>query len=477
MKIILIILIASLTICIPLQIHAALISEDQAVAVAENWIDFIIEKKGDWGGFKAAKTTEILEFKRADRLLGYFCTVSPKGFIVISLLQELTPVKAYSATCNLDPFTDVGMTDLLKSCMERLLNQIEDQVGPLETANQDDITNLLGTSNYRAWMEIEQGLDMDYQEGDTLLSSNWHQGEPYNLFCPPPPTGDDCTDPRCLVGCVATAGAQLMRYWYWPPYGTSGSWADPYDWPNMPDIVTISSPQAQIDAVAELCHEVGVGVGMDYCGGEGCQSSAYTYGMEYVYETWYRYSTACMRVNRYMFSQVGWFSTIQNEHNLNRPIQYRVVGHSIVCDGWREIGSTPIRQYHMNYGWANNATTWYTLDSLIYGNLTEEYMLINIYPIEAMGNGFSGTYSTSTFPYRYFDRDALGSYATFESGQFLQFLPGITITCAPGSNNSVRFMGSPVLNIRMYTRGDVSKGARLYEGSIKLYANGCISLH
>ncbi len=46
-----------------------------------------------------------------------------------------------------------------------------------------------------------------------LLTTNWHQGEPYNNYCP---MGDGG---RCLVGCVALAAAQVMRYHRWPVLG------------------------------------------------------------------------------------------------------------------------------------------------------------------------------------------------------------------------------------------------------------------
>ena len=93
------------------------------------------------------------------------------------------------------------------------------------------------------------------------LTSHWHQDSPYNNDCP----DLGCTttsNGRSVVGCVATAGAQIMYYWAWPPYGEGSPYSDTYDWPNMRDSVTTSSPAAQQAAVAELSHEVGLAVGM-----------------------------------------------------------------------------------------------------------------------------------------------------------------------------------------------------------------------
>lgn len=228
--------------------------------------------------------------------------------------------------------------------------------------------------------------------------------------------------------------------------------------------------------MAELCAEVGQAVDMDY----GCTSSgAPTEDMEDVYEDNYRYSTACTKRDRDDHSALGWFNWMKNQFNVNRPVQYRIPGHSIVGDGWQEIGSTPIRQYHMNYGrgWTgtfpDGNNTWYTLDAIYKGDPDEEYMLENIYPAQAVGGLCFGTYPREAFSYRYFDQDAAGHVATFEAGQYLQFLPDITVTCAL-PKGYVRFEGTSPYNTLLFTRGDRSTGVRIYNGAIKLNWYGSI---
>lgn len=473
---------------------AEMATENDALTVANNWISMIIQEKGAWGGANTAFVEDIQEFRRGERTIGYFCNVKPVGYIVISLRKELAPVKAYSARCNLDPKSDKGMADLIKDRMERILDTIERLVGPVQTARTEDVSNILEINYRNAWAElegdistVEWGLDpnqgnigtTNYQEGDVLLTSHWHQGDPYNQDCPAPPGGDDCTAAHCVVGCVATAGAQIMRYWNWPPYGVGSPYNDYYDWPNMPDRATAASPAAEIDAVAELSHEVGDAVGMGYCVGtapeqSACGSYANTYDMEDVYEDHYRYSTFCARRDRPDYSAVDWFNRIKNQLNANRPVQYRIPGHSIVGDGWQETGAGPTRQYHMNYGWDNVRDTWYTLDALHGGEPDEEYMLENVYPAQALGSFISGTYSKQSFPYRYFNRDATGNSATFEAGQYLQFLPTITATCTSTTGGSIRFYGASGNSTRLFSRGDRTKGVRIYGGAIKLNRYGSI---
>ncbi len=484
------ILVAFLLVaCLTMPTRAKMATMDEALTVANNWISVIIQEKGGWGDAKTAFVEDIQEFRRGRRMIGYFCNVKPRGFIVISLRRELAPVKAYSARSNLDPECEEDMADLIKGRMERILDTIEKLVGPVQTARTEDVANILEIDYSSTWAELEGDIPTvewglgsnqgdisttaNYQEGEILLTTNWHQGDPYNQDCPARPSGDDCTAARCTVGCVATAGAQIMRYWYWPPFGSGSPYNDTYDWTNMPNTVIDTSPAVERNAVAELCHEVGIAVDMDYCGGDGCQSMSVTEDMEGVYEDHYRYSAACGKRDRSDYSAVDWFNLIKLNLNANHPIHYRVEGHSIVCDGWQEIGGGPTRQYHMNYGWGrtcgdpNGCNTWYTLDSLFQpggGSTDDEYMLVNIYPITSVRWTISGTYPQEAFNYRYFDQNASGSSAVFEAGQNLQFMPNILVT----STGTIKFGGSSLF----FTRGDMSIGIRTDSGGISLYSGG-----
>ena len=99
---------------------------DEALIVAENWIERIVLNQENWGCYDWAQVADIQEFKRADRVIGYFCRI--EGFIIVSLRKEVAPVKAYSADCNLDPDCDEGMADLIKMKMEAILDAIEQPI-------------------------------------------------------------------------------------------------------------------------------------------------------------------------------------------------------------------------------------------------------------------------------------------------------------------------------------------------------------
>lgn len=449
------------------------VTSGEALSVCQNWIRLIVEKKGSWGEVEGAQVAGIETISHGGRSVAYLCRVEPDGFIVVSLRRELAPVKAYSSSGDFDPALEAGLEDLVKGRMARVLEQQEQRLRQEEAPTAEVLPEL--EIDYRpAWEELLQlnfaaeasdvnsGEAANYEEGEILMSSSWDQGDPYNRFTP---AGSSCTHTR--VGCVATAGAQIMYHWHWPPYGSGTPYSDTYDWPNMRDRVTSAAPIDQINAVAELSYEVGLAVNMDY----GCSaSSAYTYHMDDAMEDHFRYSTAAVRRNRDDYTTVEFYTRIKNQVNVNRPVQYKIDGHSIAGDGWQEIGTTPIRQVHMNYGWDNSYNTWYTLDSLHLGDPDNEYIIENIYPVVALGSAPTGTYSRQPFNYRYVDRDAFSAGATFSSGQNIQFLPGVVLTATGSTTSPVRMEA----NTRLFTRGDRSVGARIYSGVIKLSNNGGI---
>ncbi|MCK4371992.1 MAG: C10 family peptidase [candidate division Zixibacteria bacterium] len=458
-------------------VPAQTVDEGSARTIAENWIRTVIEYKGHWGESKNAYVSQVSDFKRGDRVLGYFCLVEPSGHIVVSLLEGLAPIKAFSETSTLNPASDEGPADLLKLQMERILDGIEKRLGPISDITFSDLDTVLALNHYDTWQQLKSGplsitgkfnpsgSGRDYEEGQELLTSRWHQRWPYNVLCPWAPPGAGCPndDSLCAVGCVATAGAQIMRYWSWPPGR---------DWPNMPDEMLINPTQGEINAVSELCWAVGDAVGMNWCVDGSCGSSVPTSEMQGVYKSWF-YSTDCAWTWRYEWEWYEWYQFIKDNLNQNRPIQYRVEKHSIVCDGWWEAGGP---QYHMNYGWANDYNNWYMVDHLHQpggGSPDNEYMIHNIYPNCALGPSISGTYPDNpAYPHRFVDRDCLAHSVHFEAGQLIHFHPDKTMKCASGY---LRIDGEPALHTRLYT-SDPGRGVRIENGSILMYEGGGIRL-
>jgi hypothetical protein len=487
-----------ISIAVPAMAQSHITTADDARTVATNWTALIEYVKGDWGGQAGATVADVERFTRGERLLGYFCRIEPRGYIVVSLQKNLAPVKAYSATCTIDPHFDKGMTDLIKLKMEGILDAIESRLGPIDQLKAGRLEAILDIDYADSWTflnrdtnvfrsELAPGQKINYQEGGILLEAVWHQGAPYNDQCPDHGCGvDTCIQgDNAVVGCLATSAAQILHHWHWPPYGSGGTYSDTYDWPNMPDsFIGCAWDDDEVNAVAELCHEAGLACSMDY----GCNgSSAYYVDMESGYEGPFRISDDCRIRYRSNFDWPEWWDMIKGQLNANRPMQYAVKDHSIVCDGWRVASG--INQYHMNYGWGGavpnpvdypewagytNSNTWFVLDALIWGGIQRELMIVNIFPDVAVGPTPSGTYSLQAFPYRYVDRDATSDDAYFAAGQHIQFLPNVTLTGTSTTGGQIRIEGMAADNTILFTRGDESISIRIAGGAFTLRNGGAV---
>jgi hypothetical protein len=157
---------------------------------------------------------------------------------------------------------------------------------------------------------------------------------------------------RTVVGCVATATAQILRYhgspfagfgshcYYWDGDDSCGGsspgrelcayYDDSYDWENMPNSCSGGCNTAEQAALAELCYEVGVAFNMNY---GRCGSGAYTANALSVFPTYFGYGTAIDRENRNAHSQLSWFAIIQEEINLDRPLRVGGLPQRVVRAG------------------------------------------------------------------------------------------------------------------------------------------------
>jgi hypothetical protein len=391
--------------------------------VCQNWISYMVYQRGSWAGETRPQIMRTDEIVENDTLLARCFSIFPRGFVVVPILKELPPIQAYSNEYGLDVNEGVGFPQLLREFLLDRVRLYAKIYGSLDAVQPPTGAVLLGRGHKAEWsrfLKNQQEFETDLREGKfkpltgvgPLLTTSWHQRAPYNNFCPRGdttctvcPSGKPPTIPT-VVGCVATATAQILRYWNWPPSGTgshSYTWygdyscggstpsqvlyadfSDPYDWQSMPDSCDSGCAPQDSAALAELCYEVGVAFEMSY---GVCGSGAYTADALTVFPTYFRYDPSIDEENRSDHTAAEWFSIIQAEINHGRPMQYRIRSHSIVCDGWRDTGGQ--NQYHMNYGWGGSFTTWFAIDSLYcYWVLPdslcppmEEFLIRNIMPL------------------------------------------------------------------------------------------------
>ncbi len=382
--------------------HAEIVPSSDAELVGQNWMASIVGMNGDWAGDVAPKIASSDEIYLGDTLIARVYRVSPSGYIVVPVLREMPPVMAYSEESSFDVNAEDGFCAMVREVLANRIRMFVNTYGSLDQKQADFDLKLFGVSNQDEWDRLAVSSEefsqlrggVSTQTVGPLLTTSWHQGYPYNLLCPQGDGG------RCVVGCVATAAAQILAYWKWPAAGSGSSsyywngdnscggstsgktlsadYSDSYDWNNIVDYCG-SCNQAEIDALSELCYEVGVAFEMDY---GKCGSGAYTAYAQTVFPTYFRYDPSITSADRSSNTPESWFALVQDEINAGRPMQYRISGHSIVCDGWQTIGET--KQYHFNYGWADSHNAWYTLDQLYCTwegcDPMVEYMVRNIKP-------------------------------------------------------------------------------------------------
>jgi len=390
---------------------AEIATVDEARLVSQNWLTYLTSQKGTWAGSANPKIGDMQEMIIDGTVHAYCFAVEPKGFIMIPVLKELSPIKAYSDENNLNLDDTGGMAVMLKDVMQHRIGLYIETYGSLDASQPEKGVVLFGREQREAWDDylvseevfnhnLAQGKLRAAKDVGPLLTTNWHQTDPYDRFCPWGWGG------RCVVGCVSTAAVQIMRYhqwpivgvgnhtYYWPgdtycpgstpvPEWLTADFIDPYDWDNMPNNCDGGCTGDEQDALAELSYEVAVAFNMDF---SHCGSGAYTSDAEMIFPTYFRYKNQIARLNRSEIPQELWSSTIQTELEASRPILYSIILHSIVCDGWRETGTPD--QVHMNYGWGGAQNMWYTIDNLYCADpggcppnwYIQDYMMVNIEP-------------------------------------------------------------------------------------------------
>ncbi|MBR4913341.1 MAG: thiol protease/hemagglutinin PrtT [Bacteroidales bacterium] len=298
-------------------------------------------------------------------------------FVMVSADTRVLPVLAYS--------TETGFSgDDVPKNLGWFLNQYTQQI---EYAIQHltDTECEANVSAWNQWLSDELPITAPAAVVSPLVQTTWDQPYPYNALCP-----NDANGPggHVYTGCVATAMAQLMRYWQYPTtgigshsysannaangYGNYGTQsvdfaANTYDYSLMPLSLSSSSPAEQINEVAKLMYHCGVSVDMKY-GVNG--SSASTYFAAVALNTYFGYSGVTEKY-RSDYSDANWIALLKGELNNMRPILYSGSGsggHAFLCDGYDNSNN-----FHFNWGWGGYCDGFYALSSLTPGGNNYNY--------------------------------------------------------------------------------------------------------
>lgn len=360
----------------------------------------------------------------------YVFDISPvKGFVIVAADDNVIPVLGYSNTGSFR--TDFSQTGLNHWVHKTAANI---SLGVQHHATAD--AHIQGL-----WAAYRNGQNPSVGRSATvgpLSTTAWDQenvvSNPppylYNLFCPYNNTDHE----RAVTGCVATAMAQIMKYWNYPATGTgSFSYQDntsngysanygtlssnfashTYQWSQMPAQLTGSESASQDTAVAVLMYDCGVSVGMDYgddnqggSGAEGLIAFEVQYGdsfcSEYAFKKYFSYDPdtifGAVEAN---YTASAWTALIKHDLDMGRVSLYEgndtaQGGHAWVCDGYDATG-----MLHMNWGWSGADNGFFAINNLMttgnFNPILEDAALIGIQPKRTRANGVSNVTGDVSF--------------------------------------------------------------------------------
>lgn len=290
----------------------------------------------------------------------YVFNVGSVGFVIVAGDDTVTPILGYSDQGN---FVSENMPSNLKKWLENykkeILFIIENDIKATEEINKswnlDQNNNKSNNSTFST------------NSVNPLIQTRWDQSPYYNAQCPS----------NSVTGCVATAMAQVMKFWNYPAtgsgfhsynhpqYGTlSANYGNTtYQWSSMPNSVTSSN-----NAVATLMYHCGVSVNMNYNIASAGGSTAQTLDVVNALKTYFNYSTSIQGLYRTSYTDSQWIALLKVELDAGRPIQYAGTGsgggHSFVCDGY-DVNN----YFHFNWGWSGNSDAYFLLNSLNPGSI------------------------------------------------------------------------------------------------------------
>ena len=402
---------------------AASVALEMARSVAKNWLQNSVADRGllDNPYYQIAGE-EIITYD--NRTVGYNFILYPVGHIIVPARDELPAVKLYSFTANLSMADDSEEAQWIREELFKLNIALDNHAAELAGIDHGN------TRNGRLWALFGKDTVSFVREslqaeaaGETissgpLLATTWNQGDPYNMYTPLRYNGL-----KTYTGCVATAAAQILKYWNYPAMGqdsTSYTWYDGstnktlsvnyalsnYDWSAMTNNYGAGSTSEQRDAVARLMSDVGIAFHMGYgTSGSGADTM---YGTT-VFPKYFKYKNTIHAVYRSSYaSDSAWMQVFKNEVQNGRPSQLRMRdpnagGHSIVIDGYKDSPE----QIHLNLGWSGSYDGWYVSNNIVTGSyswsdVNYQAAVIGIHPNNACDNlpvrsAVTGDYYTSLY--------------------------------------------------------------------------------
>lgn len=383
-------------------IFAERVSQADAALVAKNFMSAPAVQNG----IKKAVPAQMVLKKAAsadENQYYVYENANGEGWVMVAADDAVTPILAYSKTGTFKTENQPANVKTWLGKYDTFIKKVEED-GLVANEETSAMWNRLRKSP-----PSTPGGNVVV---DMLVQTQWDQGDPYWKLTPG--SGSD----KAYTGCVATAMAQVMKYWEWPKKGTGSHTYQPvmdifddydnylrtdtiypglltvkfgemtYDWDNMLKKYTSSATTEQKNAVATLMYHCGVSAEMQY--GSDAYNGSGTYTINYGdwddptcaqnsfpkyfgykqdgLTSYYRDGYTYGGTKYYdSWTDAAWTAMIKGELDKHHPIMYdgsgAKGGHSFICDGYDDQN-----YFHFNWGWSGSNDGWYKLDNLVPGS-------------------------------------------------------------------------------------------------------------
>ncbi len=392
-------------------LFAAEISSDDAARAARAWVDRGYAMGKLPAGRTVAGVDEVTDSDTGAQLR--IVRFAGGGFVVLSADDLVDPVIAFSETgTGLDIDDDNPFWSLLRSdiAAREAASGVERGKSAAPKKGAGTVLKLSGqTATQRKWAELlSDGTSGSGGQGtrilkaaaglsslsdirvDSFVQSRWSQSGHANTILGVPCYNYYVTN-RYVCGCVATAQAQLMRYWQYPTanepvepfhnlcyvdnnYFFPSIMGGTYDWDNMPlePMWVADITEEECQAIGKLTYDIGVTVGMSWkSGGSSANvpSSVASLMNNYHYASAQAVSYQSGSCKLDLFKK----ALIPN-FDARCPCLLSIQGsggHAVLADGYGYSDGDFF--IHVNMGWSGSGDAWYNPPNI------EEYTSIRAY--------------------------------------------------------------------------------------------------
>ena len=339
------------------------IDEATAKTVA---VHFLMTKTSHLNNNLSALTLANTVSDNAQPFFYIFNIAFSNGFVIVSADDNVNPILGYSYESSFNPSNiPIQLTDWLQKRKAEIA-YVKNSHLQANDAIKTTWRELINPPKQKKYQLFGSASTVS-----PLLHTTWNQSPYYNALCPG----------GSLTGCVATAMAQIMKYWNYPSKGTGfHSYTPPnaslgvqsvnfsdttYHWNLMPNSISASSSLTEINEVAKLMYTCGVAINMQFSTSE---SLAYMYGggydAQYAFKSFFGYNDSLKGLTRSNYVDADWLNLIQGELNVGRPLLWDGRGpdnssHCFVADGYDANN-----YIHFNWGWGGQANGYFNIDAL-----------------------------------------------------------------------------------------------------------------